>query len=246
MEQVAPGQAYNGTIQVTNTGNQVASISISLNDFALSEEGAFITLDPEIVSDHSLSPYISYSPESITLAPGESQEVHYFFTLPMDAVGPHWATLIVKPETSTESSTQPEEDGIALIIHYEFSFAAVIIQRPLNLGELAGQVVELDASKSTTEDGREVFTVQSVFENLCENIVECQARFEVRDQTGEAILNCELSPDRLVFPGTRRAFSYTFEDVAMPPGNYLVLCIVDFGGEHLVGAQYMATVGESP
>ena len=35
-------------------------------------------------------------------------------------------------------------------------------------------------------------------------------------------------------------------DDAMSPGEYLVLCIIDFGGDHLVGAQYMATVGESP
>jgi len=246
MEQVAPGQTYNGMIQVTNTGDQATSISVSLKDFRLDEEATFITLDPETIGDHSLSPYILYSPEGITLAPGESQAVHYSFTLPMDVAGPHWAALIVTPETSTESLPQPEEDGVALVVHYKFCFAAVIIQRPLNLGKLAGQVVSMDAGESATEDGREMFTVQSLFENLCENILECQVHFEVRDQTGEAILDCHLPPDRLVFPGTRRAFSYTFEDVAMPPGNYLVLCIVDFGGEHLVGAQYMATVGESP
>lgn len=107
-------------------------------------------------------------------------------------------------------------------------------------------MTEMEVKGSTTEDGKRMLDVRGAFQNLCEDILVCQVYFEVRNEFGEVILRHELPLDRLVLPHAIRIFSHTFEDVAMSPGEYLVLCIIDFGGDHLVGAQYMATVGESP
>jgi len=89
--QLAPGEGYNGAFQIRNTWDQPLSLRIALKDFVLNEDGAFVELDPGTLGEYSLANYITYTPDQVTLGPGESQTVNYSITLPPDALGPHWA-----------------------------------------------------------------------------------------------------------------------------------------------------------
>jgi len=125
--ELAPGQAHNGSFRVTNRGDKPVSLRVLLKDFVLDEEGGLFALEPGSTGDHSLANYITYTPESMVLEPGESQHVSYSFSLPADATGPHWATLIVRLETASEAVAQPGKEGIALQVRFQINFAFVII-----------------------------------------------------------------------------------------------------------------------
>ena len=106
-------------------------------------------------------------------------------------------------------------------------------------------MVAIDVSGDTTEEGGQILTVESTFENMCDDLLTYQGYMEVRDEQGEAILRYDFPVGHSVYPRALRIFSHTFEDVDMPAGKYMILCVIDFGGDHLVGGQYMATVGGS-
>lgn len=244
--QLAPGQSRTGTFGVTNRGDKGISLKIGLKDFTITKEGGFIVLEPGTLGEHSLANYLTYSPQSMELKPGESQMVHYSFTLPSDATDPHWATLIVSPEIPTQTITRTEEEeGIVFVVNLQLNYAFIIIQRELNPPEPAGQMVGIDVSGSA-EDDQKMLTVWSTFQNLCDDVLGCQVYMEVRDEAGGTILRYDFPPDRMVLPNTQRVFSHAFDDVDMPPGQYLILCVVDFGGDYLAAGQYLATITALP
>ena len=244
--QVGPGEEYKGTFNVTNLGDRSAQLDIILTDYTITEQGRFESFEPGTLGERSLADYITYSPDQLTLEPGESAEVHYSFTLPAGADGPHWAALMVIPEASTEEVTPPEsEEGFGFFVHWRIRYVHSIVQRSPSPPPPEGRMVTIDVSGDTTEEGGQILTVESTFENLCDDLLTCQGYIEVRDEQGEAILRYDFPRGAMVYPRAQRIFSHTFEDVDMPAGKYMILCVIDFGGDHLVGAQYMATVGGS-
>lgn len=245
--QLSPGEDYTETFEVINRGDQPLALKVVLKDFTLTEKGELKTLAPGTLGDHSLAGYITYAPDQMTLEPGQSQRVTYSFTLPADATGPHWVALIVMPEAISTVTAPPEgEEGITLIARFQLNYAFVIIQRPLYPPKSIGQIAEIDVSGNTTREGKKMLAVRSTFQNLCGDILRCQVYMEVRDEAGEVILRYDFPPDRVVFPQAQRIFSHTFEDVNMPLGQYLILCVVDFGGDYLAAGQHLATVTALP
>lgn len=240
---LAPGHAYAGSFQVTNLGDQEARLEILLNDFVLDEEGGLTALEPGTLGERSLAPYLTYSPTNLVLSPGETKMVRYSISLPPDASGPHWATLIITPEAPVEVPTEMGEGELAFVVKYRLMYAFTIVQNPPGSSKPLGQMVGIEV-KGETREGKKLLTVRGAFQNLCEEILACKVYFEVRDESGEVILRHDLPRERLVLPNSVRVFSHTFEDVEMPPGQYLILCVVDFGGEYLAAGQYLATVKE--
>jgi len=94
---MAPGETSTGEFVLTNGGQQPLTVEIRLVDFYLGPNGGVNPLDPGTLGDRSLANFITYAPERVTLAAGEAQRVRYSFTLPQEADGPHWASLLVVP-----------------------------------------------------------------------------------------------------------------------------------------------------
>jgi len=243
--ELGPGGDYSGSFTVANLGEEVVTLEISLLDFTLTETGGFITLEPGTLGERSLSPYITYSPERMTLEPGEARKVTYSFTLPAEASGPHWTALVVTPEGTQEVELEPEAgEGLGLTVQIEASYAFTLIQRPSNPPTPAGQVVEMQVKGATAEDGSRQVMVAVAFQNLVEDVLRCKVYFEIRDAQGATIASHEAPEERVVLPGALRIFTHTFEGLEMPPGEYLILGVVDFGGDYLAAGQYLATVRE--
>ncbi|HAF71041.1 MAG: hypothetical protein XD60_1249 [Acetothermia bacterium 64_32] len=243
--ELGPGGDYSGSFTVSNLGQEVTTLNIALCDFTLTETGGFITLDPGTLGERSLSPYLRYSPERLTLEPGEAREVSYSFTLPPEATGPHWVALVVTPEATQEVEVEAEGgEGLGLTVQIEASYAFTLIQRPPNPPTPAGQVVKMEVKGATAEDGSRQVMVAVAFQNLVEDVLRCKVYFEIRDAQGTTIASYEMPEERVVLPGALRVFTHTFEGLEMPPGEYLILGVVDFGGDYLAAGQYLATVRE--
>jgi len=245
---MAPGETYAGEFILTNVGEQPLPLRIRLVDFYLGPRGELNALDPGTLGDRSLANFITYAPEQVTLAPGEAQPIRYSVTLPQGADGPHWACLLVVPETTLEvqAPVEPEEgERIGFIVHYQVNYALTIVQCPKNSPEPRGQIVAMDA-RASRQNGNKALTVEATFQNTSDTVLRCQVYIECRDPAGETLFRYDFPSDRLVFPQAQRVFSHTFEDVDMPPGQYLILCVVDFGGEYLSAGQIIATVEASP
>jgi len=239
------GGSHAGSFKVRNLGEREVTLNVALFDFMLGENGEFTTLIPGTLGERSLAEHILYRPERMTLEAGESRTVNYSFTLPPESTGPRWATLIVTPESPEEMEMEPEdEEGLGFIARLKVAYAVPVILRSPSRPTPAGQVVGMEVNRETEEDGSQRLTVETEFHNLAEDVARCRVYFEIRDPEGATLARHEVEHDRVVLPGTLRVFSHTFTGLEMPPGDYVILGVVDFGGQHLTAGQYLATVRE--
>ncbi len=239
------GISHSGSFEVNNLGARPITLNVAVFDFILGERGAFTTLFPGSLGDRSLAEHMVYSPERMTLEAGASRTVNYSFTLPQEASGPHWATLVVTPESPEEVEMEPEDEaGLGFVVQLEVAYAFTIIQRSPSPPTPAGQVVGIEVRGATADDGTRELTVETAFQNLADDIARCTVYFEVRDPDGTTMARHEVSRERAVLPGALRIFSHTFTALDMPPGEYLILGVVDYGGDALTAGQYLATVRE--
>lgn len=243
--EIAPGGEYSGSFLVTNLDEIAVSLDVLLLDFILDDNGKLITLEPGTLGEQSLSPSITYSPEHVTLQPGESCNVNYWFSLPAEANGPHWATLVVVPEISEEvEPANPDTEEMAFIVRLHIRHLFIIVQRPPNQSEPAGEVMSMDVKGAEEEDGKRRVMVDLAFQNLTEGVLQCKVSFEIRDAQGAVMARYEIPQEKVVLPNMSRVFTHTFEGLGMPPGEYLILGLVDFGGDYISAGQYLATVSE--
>lgn len=241
---ISPGDSFSGSFTVQNRGADPVAVNVSLADFLFGEMGGIDALEPGTLGDYSLSPYITYTPEHMVVGPGESKRVTFTFDIPAEAPGPHWAALIVMPETREEVELEQEDEGFEFLVRLGWHYFFTIIHSPPDAGLPLGQVVGMDVRGATAEDGSKRLTVNVAFQNLVEAVARCTVYFEIRDPEGGTLARHESEHERFALPGAMRVFSHTFAGLDMPPGEYLILGVVDFGGEHLTAGQYVATVRE--
>jgi len=239
--QLNPGDTFSKTFAITNTSDAPVSLKVDLLDFSSDENGRIVELDPGSLGNYSLCSYVDYSPTHISLQPGDTCDVRYEVALPSEATGPHWAVLVVTPDEAAE--VQQETEGIAFRVELRSQYFFTIIQNPLN-SPPAGQVSGMDVRGATAENGTREITVAVTFQNLGESVLFNSVRYVIRDPQGDTITQFEEPRQLTVFPSITRVFTHTFTGLEMPPGEYLILGVVDFGGDYLAAGQYLARVRE--
>ncbi len=239
------GGEHVGNFTVTNMGDDPIALDIGLFDFVLGDTGGFVWLVPGTLGPRSLADHVTFSPEQVTLDAGEVRTVTYRFTLPTDAEGPHWAALIVAPQAADQLVVESEDaQGLGFRVRLEVAYAFAIIQRPPDRPGPLGQVVGLDVRGATEEGGTRQIKVDLAFQNMVDDVVRCTTYFEVRGADGTTLARHEAPRAQVVLPGAVRVFTHTFQGLDMPPGEYLVLGVVDFGGERLSAGQHRVTVSD--
>jgi len=242
--QLSPGSEYSGTFSIKNVGQSEVTLNIVPVDFIYTENGEPVTLEPGTLGGNSLCPYITYSPTQMTLHPGEVRQVSYTVTLPPNANDPCWAMLAVTPENPQEIELESPEEGFRFVVRMSLKYLFTIVQQPPSSVRPAGQVVQMDAKGSTREDGTRRVTVTLIFQNLVDDVLRCKVYFEVRDAAGDKLTRYDMPYEMIVLPHMTRNFVHTFEGLDWRPGEYLILGVVDFGGDYLAAGQYLATVRE--
>jgi len=92
-------------------------------------------------------------------------------------------------------------------------------------------------------DGERTATVSTTLANTCQNMLRTDVRFEVRDAAGDVVATQEVK-DRVVLPNHERIFTSKFISDDWPPGQYIALVIIDYGGETLSGGQWPFEIPE--
>src|SRR5690349_8708672 len=82
---VAPGGSYSGTMTVRNTTKKPVDLNSKVMDWTYERPDGAKKFFPSGTTKFSCGKWISYSPASFQLSPGQSQEVRYSMTVPADA-----------------------------------------------------------------------------------------------------------------------------------------------------------------
>jgi hypothetical protein len=104
----------------------------------------------------------------------------------------------------------------------------------LGEAEKAGRIQDFAVKWENGLSGRVLFI------NYGDTQLHPSGRVEVRDSRGKTVERFSL-PEITVLPGGEREIFFE-EAMALPAGDYVVLAILDYGGERLLGAQTLLKV----
>ncbi len=221
-----PGARETFSFHVFNDEAEETTVSLSLADWDRTLDGENRFFEPG-TNARSASDWITFAPNQFTLAPDETAEVRFTLNVPPDVRGTHWAALLVEG-SPREVDTQ---GGTTILVRRRF--AVKILQTPPDTGAQDIRLLGLDVA------GLNPLTVHLRVRNAgTRNLAAVKGRLELRDQTGT--LESVPIEDFPMLPGAERRVtvaSKRFRNEPFPAGRFLVLAILDFGGDDLLGGQ---------
>lgn len=215
--EVPAGESRIGSFRVHNTGEEPIRVLISLWDWWREPNGEMKVLPPGTL-ERSLAPWIGFlSPTDLTLEPGAAQEVSFSVTVPPDADGSHWALITV-------DEVVPEPKGFQVVVGY----AIKVLQTDPATERKEGRITNIEIIST------DPLQIKIVFENTGNAHLRTKGYLEIRDEKGEPVRRLEV-PEFPTLPGEVRELKLEAEK--LPPGRYLALVVLDFGGDYLIAKQ---------
>jgi P pilus assembly chaperone PapD len=221
------------TFSVLNNETDPLEIQISLADWDrdITGENRFY---PPGTLPRSAAPWLSVSPLRFELEPNKQQEVRFSIKVPSDIAGTYWAAIMVE---AAPKQTQPQPPGTTVIVRRRF--AVKVLETPPGTGTKDGRITLIDVRGLNPPN----YLVE--FENRGTiHAPRVTGRIELRDEKGTLLekLDLESFP---ILPGAKRLLKVTSarkKGDLLPPGKYLVVAVLDYGGETLAGGQFVLRI----
>ncbi len=224
---LGPGESGSGYFKVINDGQNPEEVTISLADWSLAPDGGIQFAEPGSL-EGSLASWLAYSPATFRLEPGQLQRVDFTITVPPGARGDHWSLFFV--EGSEVTPVAETTGALTTTVGVKVRYGIKVFQRdPMStkVGKITG--LELLAT--------EPLRLKLAFSNTGEGaLFRVTGRVEIRDDTGTTVRTLPIE-EFTVLPGGTRELILEAEGERLPPGDYIALAIIDFGGDYLVGQQ---------
>nr|WP_321484701.1 hypothetical protein [uncultured Draconibacterium sp.] len=218
------GDQYRGQIEVQNSGTESESVRVYLRDYWFSYTGESKHDLPGTLG-RSNANWIKYTPQLLTLEPGEKAFIDYEVNVPdADTLkGTYWSVIMV--EGIIPPDTTASTGGVK--INTAIRYAVQIITNIGETGEKDLQFLGLELSK---EGEQNVLNV--AVENTGESILKPEMSLEVFDAGGNS-LGVFKADRRKIFPGTSIRTSIVIEGIE--PGNYTAILVADCDEDHIYG-----------
>jgi len=222
---LGPGETSTELVKVVNSGAERVHFKAYVMDWHLSQTGEFIAIPPGS-GQRSASPWITFSPVEFDLEPGGVQEVRVGISVPRDVSGGYRSVIFFESAPSQVSGAY----GVA--VAGRVGVVMYIIIRGTALRQ--GRVVDLSADYDSE---RETLTGRIGFENSGNVHLTLKPVVELRDEQGRRIARMELAP-AVSLPKSFLEIPFTWHG-KLPPGEYILLAVIDYGGSSRVAGQIM-------
>jgi len=227
-EEVPPGTEQRGSFVVTNLADVPIVVTVGMCDWMMDPNGEVAFFEPGRLVN-SIAPFVTLSDSKFELGPKESREVEYAIAIPQGEEAPHWGAFLVEGNKRTSEGVGTEEGG-GIRISIGVVYGIKILQTPSKFDSNAA-ITAFDL-KSNREAS---LTFNLGIKNLGRTFLKPDGVIEVRDTTGQTILEGKIEP-ALILPGSNRILKAQVEGELLP-GEYLALAIIDYGGDQLLAAQ---------
>ena len=224
-----PGETQTGSFVVRNAGTEIENVSVSAFGYTLDASGGLL-LDPVV---RSLLPFLTFFPASLAVAPGEEKTVQFQFAAPLES-GDHWAVFFVEGSTVTPVGTTVGE--VQTSVGVKVRYGVKLIQRDPN-------AVKDGAVVSMTLASTKAPSVNVRFANLGTSVLrKATGSVEFRDVSGAVVAQAALGEFTTLPGGWRDLVVAIPDEVLRAHSDYLALCVIDFGGDHLVAGELQFSV----
>ena len=236
-----PGETVTCTMKAENMGEEPISIKISTKDFIKGLHGEEKQVETGTVK-RGCARWIRISPQKLDLAPHEIRVINFSMTVPMDGRGTYWGNILVSQVSKPTLSKTIKKGETSFQI---FALQDMLIRVLENVpGTEQKKGVITDVSVKDQKAGG-MTTIEVIFENQGNSLLKCNGQIQVRDENGETVKTIPLEYGHApftVYPDGRRIV-YGHIKEKLPPGDYILLTIIDYGGEDLVAGEMEWSVG---
>lgn len=206
------GQIVEGKIKLLNNENRILVLTSSTSNFGAKDE----TGEPDFKFDApsaDLASWIKISSSQLTLEPGETKEVAFTISVPLDAEpGGHYAGIFFASGGVSSGGGQ---------IGVQSKLGALVIMT------VAGNIREQAAISSVTLDGSSTVNRPPVnfnirIQNTGNVHIKPKGKVTVLNMFGGEVETLSIPQDKNVLPGQTRLFEVTWvkKSSAGPKGNF--------------------------
>lgn len=207
------------SLTIENQGSESIEVRVYQSDYDRTEDGGHTYLEH---GSHvnSCRGRLQAFPDQLAVEPGQRGEIRLRLE---GGSGTCWGIVFVEKRTLTASGiTVAQRIGVK------------VLARSAG-GTMEGRVGGMSVD---TAGGRAAVIG---FENEGEQVLDIDGEIEIRDMTGEILEVLDVDPFR-VLPGRTRRVRVSLDDATLTPGRYVLVAVLDFGGEYLVGGQALLEV----
>lgn len=233
------GDTLTKVLTIQNSGNTEEELIIYIKDIQYNTEGNGKELEPGNV-DRGMAKWAKIYPEKIILKGGENKQVRFTIIVPEKIEpGSYWANMYAEavnnPTLLSKSEVRGRKVSIFSNIRYQINLNATIPGNIIKTGEITN--VEVIPNVTDTS-----LVVNTTFENTGDLILKCNGRIEIRDEMGETVETINLGKFR-TYPECKRIIKKEIPS-SLKLGEYSILVIIDFGGNHRVAGEAFFEIAE--
>ncbi|MCX6646883.1 MAG: hypothetical protein NTY09_11120 [bacterium] len=238
------GDSFSDAIPVTNISDESINIRIYAGDWVrVSGQTSGYSFDlPTGNEDRSLTEWLIFSPERMTIEPGETKDIRFEINVPVDINlnGSYWAVIFIENVPVEEPGDMtPRPDAMQVGISVAFRYA-LQIYTTIEGTEIRNVTFRsLDIAQA--EQGLDI---TAILENLGNIYLRPEVWLELRDTAGEVVYRQDYI-DQTLLPESARNYIFEVRDLSVAPGRYLAMVIADYGATTLIAAQQVLDLTSS-
>lgn len=221
--QVEAGKKYEGFFEVYNNGDDAQRISIKVVDWEIGENGEMLYYKSGTLP-RSCAQWLRLSPMEFELAGKARQKVAYSLSFPENSKGSYWVMFDVESVPPLDN----KKGGIRVVGVIGMQFLVTEIKNSVKDGEVSKVTV-------IEPKGDAPYKIAVEFINTGDTALRNEGRVELRNEEGELVTKVPIEKF-LTFPGAKRIKEVSL-DKELSKGEYNILAIIDFKGDHLVAGE---------
>ena len=232
--EVAPGGSVANSILVINNSDNPAHVEIRLSDFDWDIDGK-VQIVPPGTLPRSLANYITFFPSEFVLPAGRgmAQPIRFIVSLPKEVTGPHWSLLSVREVTESPAEA-PQTEGDERVVQATIGISFGVQIRQMDPTKVIRDGRITNAQVLLAQDGQPLRVITE-FESLATTLLRVSGEVRFINIRGEIVAKVAIPPFR-VLPAGKRRIQVPLQ-LSLPPGEYIALSILDFGGDFLIAGQ---------
>lgn len=224
---VDPGQKQEKMVMITNHSSTVQQFQISKADFVTDIKGNRQTME-ENSTENSCASWISYGDAFFELQPNESRSIPVSMEVPEGDYVTRWAMLHVQT-TQARTSFDADYEKLAAGLLISGRIGIKVFRLPVNSPKPIVKIINLRERESDSGENRS-FSVD--IQNKGASIANCKITYVVLNlKTAEKISFPAGTVQ--VLPGTLREIYFELDE-SIPPGEYALSAILDFGDKNVL------------
>jgi hypothetical protein len=230
-----PGGKTIGKILVRNGSSEPQTVRVYQTDYLFYADGRNV-YGKSGTNPRSNGPWITFSPQRLTVPPKEIGEINYVVQAPQDPKlsGTFWSIMMIEPlsKESPEVTDKPGkiQVGISTVVRYA-------VQIITTLGDAGERKIKF-IDKQLIQEG-ETRILQVDLENIGNGWLTPTVWADLFDEKGASIGRFEGGRVR-IFPTCSARFRVNLSDA--PKGKYSALVVADNGDDNVFGAKYQLEV----